>query len=191
MFLKFGLFFSINDISSFCKNELFDLSKYTNLDVHFVHEKISKNDMKQLDETAGLKNYEGYLFRQKNNFVVYVNNLSDNWITNIEFTCAKYEYKGLYVFADSESKFPACMLYYFDGDKKRIIYSIKDGDRWTFFNQGEAQFFEDGYSYNERGAAKKFNQSKLKSFCRNLGVDLEDKDLLIPVEDVYHTYAER
>ncbi|MCR5081272.1 MAG: hypothetical protein K6B17_08010 [Treponema sp.] len=191
MFLSFGLFFDVKDVHSFCTNELFDLSKFSNLDIHFTHEEIKKDDIKRLNKVAGLKNYEGYLFRQKDSFVVYINNLSDNWITNIEFTCAKYGYKGLYVFADSESMFPAYMLYYFDGNKKRIIYSIKDGERWSFFNKGEPQFFEAGDYYNEHGATKKFNYEKLNSFCKRLGVDIESKDLLIPTETVYNTYVEK
>ena len=104
---------------------------------------------------VGLKNYDGYLFRQKDSFVIYLNNISDNWITNIEFTCAKYGYKGLYVFVNTDTIYPAYKLYYFDGNKKRIIYSMKDGERWTFFKKGEPQFFEMGDSYNERGATKK------------------------------------
>ena len=90
MFLSFGLFFDIKDIHAFCTNELFDLSKYSNLDITFIHDEIQKDDIKYLNKAAGLKDYDGYLFRQKDSFVIYINNLSDNWITNIEFTCAKY-----------------------------------------------------------------------------------------------------
>ena len=189
MFLSFGLFFDIKDIHAFCTNELFDLSKYSNLDIKFIHEEIKKDDIKYLNKVAGLKNYDGYLFRQKDSFVIYMNNISDNWITNIEFTCAKYGYTGLYIFVDTESMFPAYKLYYFKGNKKRIIYSIKDGERWVFFNHGEPQDFEMGELYNERSATKKFNYEKLILFCKNLGVNLESQELLIPTESVYHTYA--
>ncbi|BDC91972.1 hypothetical protein [Treponema bryantii] len=190
MILKFGLFFNIKNIDSFCKDELFDLSKYSNLSINFIHEKRSKDEIKPLNNVTGLKKYEGYLFRQKDSFVVYVNNISDNWITNIEFTCAKYGYEGLYIFVDNESMYPAYELYYFNGAKKRVIYSMKDGERWVFFENGPEQDFEMGDLYKERGTTKKFNYEKMKNFCMNLGVNIENPDLLIPIDTIYHSYVE-
>lgn len=191
MILKCGIFFNVKDLDFFCKNELFDLTKYKNLDINFFHEKIQKGDMKPLSTpiSQAFTYYEGYTFRQKDSFVIYVNNAFDNWVTNIEFTCAKYGYKAVYIYVNDESKFPAYKLHFYNGKSTRIIYSLKDGERWIFFKKGNPQDFEMGDTYSERGATKKFNYYKLKNFCNNLGLEIESSDFLIPIETIYHTYV--
>lgn len=193
MVLQCGIFFDVKDLDSFVKNELFDLSKYRDLDVNFVHDLIPKEYMRPLPlptpKSQAFMYYDGYTFRQKNSLVIYVNNSFDNWVTNIEFTCEKYGYKALYVYIDNESLFPGYKLYYYNGKFSRIIYSIKDGERWVFFEKGASQDFEMGATYSERGATKKFNYSKLKLFCNNLGVDIDSADFLLPIENIYHTYV--
>ena len=37
MKLKVAFFFDINEIEVFCKNEVFDLTKYKNLNINFIH----------------------------------------------------------------------------------------------------------------------------------------------------------
>ena len=189
MKLKVAFFFDINEIEVFCKNEVFDLTKYKNLNINFIHKKILDANLKKysFNENEPLSRYRGVLYKQKNSLTVYRNNISDNWITNVELTAEKYNRKAVFINIDSESPNQGYQLYYYNGKIKRIIYSIKDGRTWTFFEKGPIQFFENGDNYSERGATKKFNYEKIRKYCLNLGIDIEDNDLLVPVDTVLFT----
>ena len=191
MNLQVGLFFGVKDLEGFCKNELFKMTNCTKSHLSFKHEKISKNEMKSLplDIIPGLIHYEGYTYYQKDSIIVFINNVSDNWVVNIEQTAKRTGYIGLYMRIAENVKYPAYMLDYFKGDEKRTIYSIKDISRWIFYNSGIPQDFENGDTYSERGATKKFNYKKLKLFCRNIGFDIENPDFLSPVGEIIHTRA--
>ena len=84
MKLKVAFFFDINEIEVFCKNEVFDLTKYKNLNINFIHKKILDANLKKysFNENEPLSRYRGVLYKQKNSLTVYRNNISDNWITN-------------------------------------------------------------------------------------------------------------
>lgn len=191
MILQAGFFFNIDNIEYFCQKELFDISKFNKLDITFNHKVVqSINDcFWEKEDFAPLKKYKGVIYKQKNSLIVYKNNISDNWITNIEYTAEKYNKKAVYINIDSETNFPGYQLYFFNGIEKRIIYSIKDGSKWIFFNKGSPQNFEKNDMYIERGATKKFNIAKLKFFCHNLGIEIDDPDLLKPVDKVIYTYT--
>ena len=192
MKIKCSIFFDIDDVESFCKNILHNDSKFEinhEDDSVYLHEAITKNEMKSIPLKPELKliDYEGYTFRQKDGVVINVNNVGDNFYTNLYNTWRVFGTKSLYLVIDTEGTYPAYMLNFYQGKTERVIYSIKDGARWVFFQKGEQQPFENGDLYSERGATKKFNYKKITSFCKNLGLSVEDPDFLTPTGPVYHT----
>ena len=191
MILQAGFFFDVEDIEQFCQKELFDMSKFNKLDITFKHEivKSISDCWSEKEDFASLKKYKGVVYKQKDSLIVYKNNISDNWITNIEYTAEKYNKKAVYININSETTFPGYQLYFFNGSEKRLISSIKDGNRWIFFEKGAPQNFEENDMYTERGATKKFNITKLKLFCHNLGIEVDDPNLLKPVDKVIYTYT--
>lgn len=114
MKLKVAFFFDINEIEVFCKNEVFDLTKYKNLNINFIHKKILDANLKKysFNENEPLSRYRGVLYKQKNSLTVYRNNISDNWITNVELTAEKYNRKAVFINIDSESPNQGYQLYY-------------------------------------------------------------------------------
>ena len=132
-----------------------------------------------------IDSYTGYFYKQKNGFTVFVNNLSDGWYTRIYNFSRLNHYAALQVKCSESCN----ILHYFLGNgEERTIYSIKDGERWVFYQDGPKQDFEENDKYDEIGPTRKFNFIKIKNFCNNLGINLDDPDFFKPTSTIYCEY---
>jgi|GEM_PF-3263313 hypothetical protein len=183
MHSEFSVFFNIPDLNNFFKEHFFysGNGKYS-------YKIIKREEMKGLTEKKNTLYYEGYTYKQKNSFVIYQNTDFDGWINKVRLSALNNRLKAVHIFIDNESLYPGYRLDYYENSFERVIYSIKDGTKWIFFEKGLQQPFEMNDRYEEKGATKKFNYSKLKLFCKNLGIDLDDLELLAPTSDIYYDY---
>lgn len=177
------------ELDSFFYKTLFD--SYKKKFSYKIIELSKKGDsINKLDVEYNPKVYKGYFYKQKNNLYVFINNLADGWYTRSRNIALKNHIRGVQIKIFSGKQNPVYMMNYYD-KCERVIYSMKDGNKWVFYASGEQQVFEKNDQYSENGATKKFNLTKLRNFCLNLGIDLNNPDILKPVSKIYYEYGER
>ena len=81
MKLKVAFFFDINEIEVFCKNEVFDLTKYKNLNINFIHKKILDANLKKysFNEKITLKLMDYFQFFSNKDIFFYFGVLEQNF----------------------------------------------------------------------------------------------------------------
>jgi len=186
MKLSFSIFWNIPDLKTFFETLFFfdGNEKYS----YKVIQNIKKDDFESCKERVNILFYKGYTYVQKDGFVLHLNNLIEGWVNRTRLCALHNKLKAAYICIDDETKYPAFKIDYYEDGKERIIYTLKDGAKWIFYEKGESQFFEKNVSYTEKKAYEKFNYEKLLLLCKNLGVNFSEKDFFIPVSPVYYDF---
>ena len=78
MNIDFTVFFDIKNFDEFYNNIFFDLDKSK-----FNYRVITYDKMKDLSQKENILKYQGYIYMQKDSFIIYRNNCIDGWINRI------------------------------------------------------------------------------------------------------------
>ncbi len=182
MNIDFTVFFDIKNFDEFYNNIFFDLDKSK-----FNYRVITYDKMKDLSQKENILKYQGYIYMQKDSFIIYRNNCIDGWINRIRNKALNNNLRVVHVVINDEKPYPGYQLQYYNKGKERIIYSIYDGSRWMFYSKGEQQSFENNNNYNEKGPTKKFNKEKILEYCKNLGIII-DENFFKPTSKIFNDY---
>ena len=72
------------------------------------------------------------------------------------------------------------------GETDRYVRVMRDDDRWTFYERGSVQPFEDQSSYRRHRVSDRIGRSTLLDYCRALGWDLASPDFWTASGDAVH-----
>ena len=111
-------------------------------------------------------------FMELNGGVLMLPNLMDGWITLFNNIMANLKISGYYFVISSEKiKEPYnCMIYMENEIKKRICYTLKDNNKWMFYENGEPLFFENKKNYKNKLKKDKMNKDILINYCNELKI---------------------
>lgn len=179
MNVKCSIFFDIDNIHDFFYSVLLPTISTKNYIQTFECE-----EKPNLSEISNILDCKRVIYKNKNSYIIYEDDLIDGGWTFINSIAKKYNVKTLYLKIIDEGPYPAYYLAYFENNTERIIYNIKE-TRWTFFSKGPIAFFEEGEQYLEKKTSDKFNKEKIILFCKRLGVDILDEQFLKPISSVY------
>ena len=113
----------------------------------------------------------------KSDIVVFLSNMPDGWPTllNVYFSKYNHDIISIVLSADTQ-KFPLYRFEFKNGAKQRIIQSIKDSDKWEFFQSGLVLPFEKTENYKSRKVSDRLNNDIIKGYLLENGISLEVSD---------------
>lgn len=168
-----------------CYNEL---SHFVNQNgknnYQITQEKLDFNQIYIKEPRAGGAHFRKFLIWEPKNLrgkTAFFSNYRDGLNTLIFQFCKKYSLKATSVnFSNQdEGGEPSYKFKYlsFSGEKliKRVVYLIKESNKWVFYEKGEVQSFEDLSNYNNKYKTKRFNREILLRYLNKMNVDLEDE----------------
>jgi hypothetical protein len=113
-------------------------------------------------------------FMQKNNGVIMLPNLRDGWVTLFHKITVDLKING-YHFKLSSDKEPFNFIEYLEnGIKKRICYTLKDDDKWVFYESGTPLFFEETENYKTKIKKNRLNKEIMLKYCGKLNIIKEN-----------------
>ncbi len=118
----------------------------------------------------------------RKNSTLLMANIRDGWHTLVNILGVKYQHE-LYSLriSNPKSEWPVWSLsYFFEGQKKRTIQTLKDDPRWTFYEKGEILPFENSEYYQRRMIKQRFNSDILIEYMKSVGWDLLDEKYWLP-----------
>ena len=109
-------------------------------------------------------------FVEKNNGIIMLPNLQDGWITLFYRLTSDLKING-YHFKICSNKVPYnCIIYIEKGIKKRICYTLKDGNKWIFYETGTPLYFEEIKNYKNRIKKERLNKEIMLKYCSKLNI---------------------
>ena len=177
---------NINIVENLIVNKLNNIFDKEKVVIKIINKEEIKWNLIHVNES--LLDYQSYIFKNKNNDIIYFDNTGESYHSLIWNICTKNKIHTIYIrMSDDKYIYPGYKLCYYDhGDEKRIIHCYKDINKWIFFTKGEVQFFEDDKLYEQKIKKKRFNREIIKQYCKKLNIDIEDKEFWTPVGDVYN-----
>ncbi len=108
------------------------------------------------------------------NNCIFIANSSDGWFTFVNIISRRMRLNCLSFSTSIEgSIYPLNSIrYYRDGEEIRMVRTIKDGDKWEFFQRGEPLPFESVSNYNKRRIADRLNRTSLADAVELAGFNL-------------------
>lgn len=180
---QFAVFFDISDLRQFVDEELFSQKNRDNRYEVRIVDKITED----LSVKKNCLYHKGYTYRQKDSHIIFKNNEIDGWINLVRTTAFENNLRAAFIYYDNESKYKGYKIsYFYEGSNERMIYCIQDAS-WKFFCKGQQQWFEEKDTYSEIRTSAKFNLDKLKRFCFNMRINIEETDFFKPCSEIYYS----
>jgi hypothetical protein len=150
----------------------FKKSKYSLLDAFDV------NDIQQPQRISNKSYYKAlfYLPLSHRNYTIMVSNLNDGWFTLCNVLC-KHMNRDYYLFTiedDSNPEPKNSFAYFSKGKIERNVYTLKEANKWVFYENGAIQSFEEPSNYRKRQIKERLNKTILVKYCHNLNLNIED-----------------
>jgi len=188
MRLVFSVFFDIENYEDFFYRIIQSRLKCVESEKYLINvETLEQICNTQIEPSYSTHPWEGYVFLQKDSFVIFRNNDSDGYFSFVHNIAMLYNIRTAHIRIYDEKPYPGYFLTYYENQKQRVIYNIKE-NRWKFYHTGDPAFFEEGDNYEEKRIPDKFNKEKLLLFCNRMGINLEDEDFFKPVAPIFHFY---
>ena len=169
------------------------------LEIHYKHEreikKISVIDSKynprdvfvEFEQLKQIRRNSGQHCSQKAFFynpscdsskTIMVSNLFDGWYTLCNIVSRKLACKCyLLEMCEYNVSEPKNCLTYIDGFAiTRVVYVLKEGKRWLFFEQDNPLWFEEADHYKQRIKKKRLSREILIGYCYKLGLPINNFD---------------
>lgn len=178
MYNNFTVFKDINDLrvleGYFFKkiNSWFKVNMY-----------VAKKIPEGLNSHESILNYKGCIYKQKDNFVIYLDNTSESYYALIRGICLAQKINAIYCGISNNKMFPCFKMNYFSNGKERILYTMKE-QKWVFFESGERQWFEEPEYYNNRIIKNRFNYDIFRRYLKKQNILFENTDFWEPSNDV-------
>lgn len=121
------------------------------------------------------KQLEAFFYNPKNmdKKTVMVTNALDGWSTLSRIIGNYFGCEYIKVRLDDELiPEPMNSFIYARDNEERVVYSIKEGRKWTFYSTGKPVFFENMDYYKKIRINKRMNRSILIEYCNNIGLDI-------------------
>ena len=179
MRLVFNVFFDIENYEDFFYKILFPVTARS-----FPIEYYKQEDLPLICEDDDFLKYQSCTYVQKNSLVIFLNNLRDGNFFLVNYIAQTANIRAAHIYIDDEKPYPGYYLAYYENQKERVVYNIKE-NRWKFYHTGDPAFFEEGDAYEEKRIPDKFNKEKILLFCKRMGINLEDEDFFKPASSVF------
>ena len=126
-------------------------------------------------------------FAPLNRGTCMITNLQDGWNTLFHNITAALSIDGYhFVLSSEQEKDPYnCMQHIKNGTLERVVYVMKDGNKWVFYEDGTPLWFEETNDYKKRLKKERVTKELLLKYCMELRI-LSDKK--INFETVIITY---
>lgn len=124
-----------------------------------------------------LKKVAFYQSILSNKHLIMFSNMEDGWITlaNYITSLIKCEHTTFFITL-KPNVYNQNMFINKTLDNERIVYSMIDSDKWTFYEQGNSVYFEEITNYQKRIIKKRLNSEILIQYCKRIGFNIEDDD---------------
>ena len=105
---------------------------------------------------------------------VMFSNLFDGWYTlcNIASRRLACECYLFHICENGVSEFKNCLTYFDGCGVARVVYVLKEGQKWLFFEHGNPLWFENVSFYEEKLKRQRLSKEILLGYCQKLGLDL-------------------
>ena len=118
-----------------------------------------------------------YTSHKSNNLTIMFSNLEDGWITLSNCISSELKCKCWNFTINDETKelYPKNSFEIREAGKAiRIVYVLKDWDKWIFYEAGTHLSFENPNHYSKRMKKERLNESIIIQYCGKLGWDIQD-----------------
>lgn len=113
-------------------------------------------------------------------FVVFFTNMSDGWDTLLSNYTRVFNEDIISIkLSCGNAKYPVYSFDYKKGDKQRLIRSMKDINKWEFFEKGEVYDFENTANYKKRRIADRINNELIIDYLNKIGINIKDDQFWI------------
>jgi hypothetical protein len=112
----------------------------------------------------------------KKGSTVFFSNFQDGWFTLMNIISIVDKRRAYQFHVDDEKNKTKIGFYYNYGEEEQRVVRILFGDKWEFFERGDALPFEDTDRYTKHFRTDRMNKELIKSYLRKLGWDIDHED---------------
>lgn len=110
-------------------------------------------------------------------FTVFFTNMSDGWITLLDNYSRQFNEEVISVeFSNEKTDYPIYSFAHRKGEFYRLIRSMKEIDKWEFFEKGNVMKYENINNYKKRRIVKRMNNNIILDYLMNVGISIEVED---------------
>ncbi len=131
-------------------------------------------------------NYNGIVYKQKDNKIVYTDNTGESYYSLIYCLCKKNNYEAIHCKIFQECECEGYFLTYFINGLQRTIQSYDDGGKWVFYNEGPVQDFEYQDYYKNKIKKKRFNYNIIEEYLSRIDIKINDNEFWKPIGKVWN-----
>lgn len=136
-----------------------------NFDIDYIH-----NEKYEYNPKASDNPMNAAFLAIDDSITVMFPNLSDGWVTLVNFICNSLETEGVYCrIIDDINKEPCnYFTFYEKGKAVRTVYAMKEGAKWVFYETGEPLWFENSEYYKAKLKKSRLNKSIMTEYLNRL-----------------------
>lgn len=114
------------------------------------------------------------------NFVVFFTNMSDGWDTLLRNYARVFNEEVISIqLSQEKAKYPVYSFDFKKGESQRLVRSMKEIDKWEFFEKGEVCDFENVANYRKRKIADRINNELIIGYLKKNGINIEVNEFWI------------
>ena len=113
--------------------------------------------------------------------VVFINNMPDGWPTLLNYYLKHYDNREIINvrLSDKSIEYSVNEFVFINKSIRRIVHSIKDFDKWIFYQEGPLLSFENEMNYKRKKISDRLNDVIVQEYLKENNINISKPDFWI------------